>query len=453
MPSDGLMLERVQRILAGDRGSVRRAGPGRGGVDPRSWEFPDPGFAPLMYKFTVLNYFVIFLNLDPLLELDGYFFLSELTEVPDLASARTLKFIQHDLWHKFRERERFRARGRPWSYAFAGVVFTILSVCAGDLLLGGDLRGPRVGPFGAGGRGSRLLLLLIGRSSSPARWSEAWSALGGARPAGSRRGLARCASDSGSRPQWRVEAATADRRPARFADLTEDVLSDLAGRMPIRSRSPGQPDLPPGRTGPTPSTSCERAPFRSRKSIPTRGSRWSCERLSRATRSASWACSGQHLGGDRPGREAKPSCSRSTRRRSIACSPDAIEAPTFALDLADAPELREMPAFSTPAREDLSKLLAHGRWVIGRPRADRWWWRAKSATRSTRFRSGQVERRSWMERRSVRKRPGSALRRDRAAARRPPDGERRGADPVRAFRFDREGFDLSPSERRSAVGS
>ena len=46
---------------------------------------------------------------------------------------------------------------------------------------------------------------------------------------------------------------------------------------------------------------------------------------------------------------------------------DATEAPTFALTLQTLAELREMPAFSTLGTEDLSKLLAHGRWVTAGP--------------------------------------------------------------------------------------
>ena len=38
----------------------------------------------LLYKFALINYFVIFLNLIPLLELDGYWILTDLIQVPDL---------------------------------------------------------------------------------------------------------------------------------------------------------------------------------------------------------------------------------------------------------------------------------------------------------------------------------------------------------------------------------
>ena len=65
--------------------------------------FPDAAFAPLVFKFCALNYFLIFENLIPLLELDGYFILAEAIEVPDLGE-RSLQFVQHDVWHKLRTR-------------------------------------------------------------------------------------------------------------------------------------------------------------------------------------------------------------------------------------------------------------------------------------------------------------------------------------------------------------
>ena len=52
---------------------------------PWCWRcMPDASFAGLLYKFALINYFVIFLNLIPLLELDGYWILSDLIQVPDL---------------------------------------------------------------------------------------------------------------------------------------------------------------------------------------------------------------------------------------------------------------------------------------------------------------------------------------------------------------------------------
>ena len=93
-----------------------------------AWAFPDWSLAPAFYKFALLNYFVIFLNLVPLLELDGYWILSDLIQVPDLRP-KSMQFIRYDLWQKIRRRERF-----TWQeiglglYAILGVAFTIYSL-------------------------------------------------------------------------------------------------------------------------------------------------------------------------------------------------------------------------------------------------------------------------------------------------------------------------------------
>ena len=84
---------------------------------------------------------MIFLNLVPLLELDGYWILSDLIQLPDLRP-HSLQFIQHDLWHKIRSRERLTPQ--EWGlggYGVAGIAFTIFSFVDGVVLLGGDLQG------------------------------------------------------------------------------------------------------------------------------------------------------------------------------------------------------------------------------------------------------------------------------------------------------------------------
>ena len=49
-----------------------------------AWSFPAWILSETMYKFAVLNYLVVIMNLIPLLELDGYYILADLIEVPDL---------------------------------------------------------------------------------------------------------------------------------------------------------------------------------------------------------------------------------------------------------------------------------------------------------------------------------------------------------------------------------
>ena len=63
--SDGLMMDRGQADRAVVRGAVRGARHRRC-ARRRCWAFPDWSLSPTFYKFALLNYFVIFLNLVPL---------------------------------------------------------------------------------------------------------------------------------------------------------------------------------------------------------------------------------------------------------------------------------------------------------------------------------------------------------------------------------------------------
>jgi putative peptide zinc metalloprotease protein len=125
--SDALMLERGQRMaqaFAGPFAEMVVAGLAAIFI----WALPEASASPLLYKFAVLNYFVIFLNLIPLLELDGYFILADLIQVPDLRP-RSLQFIRYDLWRKLRRRERITRQDLGLSlYGSLGVLFTILTL-------------------------------------------------------------------------------------------------------------------------------------------------------------------------------------------------------------------------------------------------------------------------------------------------------------------------------------
>ncbi|HEV8622784.1 MAG TPA: hypothetical protein VGR33_07830, partial [Actinomycetota bacterium] len=124
--SDGLMMERRQRIVqsfAGPYAELIIAGAAATIV----WAFPGSVASPILYKFALLNYFVIFLNLVPLLELDGYWILSDLIQVPDLRPM-SLQFIRYDLWRKLRTRQRFSKQEAGLGlYGTLGVGFTIFA--------------------------------------------------------------------------------------------------------------------------------------------------------------------------------------------------------------------------------------------------------------------------------------------------------------------------------------
>src|SRR5207302_3826457 len=95
--------------------------------------WPHVAVGHVLYKFVALNYFLIFLNLIPLLELDGYFILSDALRLPDLR-ARSLSFVRHDMIRKLRARARLhRNEVGLVLYGVLGVAFSGLAIYAGGL--------------------------------------------------------------------------------------------------------------------------------------------------------------------------------------------------------------------------------------------------------------------------------------------------------------------------------
>lgn len=234
--TDSLMLDQKQRILQASAGPFTELIIA-GVASLVIFASPVGPLADLLFKFALLNYIVIFLNLVPLLELDGYWILSDLIQLPDLRP-RSLQFIQHDLWHKIRARERLTPQ--EWGlggYGFAGIAFTIFSfytgyffweVIAKNLVLG----------LWRGGIGSKVLLVLLAAFlAGPIVRGLLKLALNLVRRVS---GLVRAVRFR-LETTWRVEAAELiDALPA-FDDLPEEVLSDLAGRVRLRILHTGEP--------------------------------------------------------------------------------------------------------------------------------------------------------------------------------------------------------------------
>jgi putative peptide zinc metalloprotease protein len=74
--SDGLMLDRGQRIVQSFAGPFAELVVS-GIASIVLWLYPEMPFAQLLYTWALLNYFIVFLNLIPLLELDGYWILAD----------------------------------------------------------------------------------------------------------------------------------------------------------------------------------------------------------------------------------------------------------------------------------------------------------------------------------------------------------------------------------------
>jgi Zn-dependent protease len=78
-----------------------------------------PIFASL-YQFAAVSYFISFVNLNPLLKLDGYYLLMDWLEIPRLRE-RSIAFVRKELLPKLTRREKFNREER---------IFTIFGVLA-----------------------------------------------------------------------------------------------------------------------------------------------------------------------------------------------------------------------------------------------------------------------------------------------------------------------------------
>jgi CRP-like cAMP-binding protein/Zn-dependent protease len=239
--SDALMLERGQRIIQAAAGPLAEL-MAAGVASFVALLVPDAAVSSVLYKFAVLNYFVLFMNLVPLLELDGYWILSDAIQVPDLRP-RSLAFLRYDLLHKLRVRERFsRVEVGLALYGVVGVAFAALSFYTG-FFFWRAIFGSLIVRMWEGGTPTRVLLVLLGLvvagplvRGALALVRALWRRLR-ALWEGLRFRLERA---------WRIEAARMIDALPLFEDLPEELLGDLAGRVRLRGFAPGQPVIRQG---------------------------------------------------------------------------------------------------------------------------------------------------------------------------------------------------------------
>jgi CRP-like cAMP-binding protein/Zn-dependent protease len=359
--TDSLMLERRQRILQASAGPFTElviAGVAALAI----FMFPDGPLANLLYKFALLNYIVIFLNLVPMLELDGYWIISDLIQVPDLRP-RSLQFIQHDLWHKIRERERLTPQ--EWGlggYAIAGIAFTIFSfytafffwqVIFGELVLS----------LWRGKIGSKILLFLLAAFLAGPVIRGLLNLL---RLLLRRIGGVIRAIRFRLETTWRVEAAQLiDALPA-FDDLPEEVLSDLAGRVRLRILHAGEPVF---RQGDRPDAFyvVRAGTVQIEDEDPSTGDTRMIRTMGRGESFGELGLLGSHR------RQATVravgevelfAVDKGTFDRLLA---EDMRAPDFGQTMQALAELRELPVFSGLDSEQLTVILEHGRWIKAGP--------------------------------------------------------------------------------------
>ena len=224
--SDGLMLDRKARIAQSFGGPYFEL-VASGVAAIALWMWPHGAVAPLLYSFVVVNYYVVLINLTPMLELDGYFMLSDAIRVPDLRP-RSLAFVRYDVWHKLRHRERFSAAEIGLLlFGTVGVAFTVFVLVSAFWFWEHTFGGLLEALWHAGWAGVLALALLLAFLAGPIIRGLFAIARAIARRL---RSWAQSVRFRAQR-RWRIEAAELLDSLALFDDLPVDVLNEIAGRV------------------------------------------------------------------------------------------------------------------------------------------------------------------------------------------------------------------------------
>jgi CRP-like cAMP-binding protein len=432
--SDSLMMEPRKRVLqafAGPYGQLF----GAGIASLIAWAYPQWVVSETLYRYTVLAYLNIFLNLIPILELDGYFMLSDWLRTPDLRP-RSVEFLRHDFLHKLRTRERFtRNDVGLLVYGLLGVLGSILLLISGYIFWR-ILFGGLVVSMWNGGIETRVVLILLGLFllNPVIRGSiRVFAAIG--------RRITALVSRVRFRWQrrWRVEAAEMIDRLSLFDDVPEDVLSELAGRVRLRSFSAGQPVVRQGERAEgfyvvrkgvlrvveeDPSTGEELRTLRSLGRGEAFGEVGLAEAASRAATV-------------RAARDVEVfEIDKGTFGELLA---GILQAPRFAPTMQSVAEVRKMASFSHMETDELVELVEQGEWVNVAP-GEAIVEQGEEGDAFFVISSGQVE--VSQDHQSVRTMgPGAHFGEIALLLDVPRTATVRAITPVRAFRLRREGFD------------
>ena len=196
----------------------------------------DTAVGRLAYRFAALTFLCAAINLVPFLELDGYWLMTDLLDVPDLRP-RALAFLRHDLPARIRTREPLAAG--EWALLAFGVTAGVATLAA--LAVAAALWWPILGSFASGLwrsgiPGRALLVLLLLMVVGPLTHG-----LGGVARA-VRRGAGELAASVRFRfeRRWRVEAGELFASLPQVTTLAPDALNELAGRVQRRRFAPGE---------------------------------------------------------------------------------------------------------------------------------------------------------------------------------------------------------------------
>jgi CRP-like cAMP-binding protein len=432
--TDGLMMERRHRILQSFAGPYGQS-IGAGLASLLAWAFPQWALSETLYRYTVLAYLNIFLNLIPILELDGYWMLSDYLRTPDLRP-RSVAFLQHGFIHKLRRREKFTTKEVGLLiYGILGAFASLLLLASGYLFWK-ILFGGLVITLWKGGAVTRTILLGLTVFLLNPVIRGGINAVGalGARIRNTWRRV-----KFRMERKWRVEAAELIDQLPLFDDVPEDVLSDLAGRVRLRTYRPGQPVVRQGERAEA-FYVVRRGVLQVVEEDPESGEE---------VRTLRVLGRGEAFG-ELGLAEASP---RTATVRTIQNSEvfqvdkgtfdellaSMVKVPEFAPTLQAVAELRQLTCFSHLETDELSELLEHGGWMVWSPR-DTIIRQGETGDAFYAIRSGQVE--VLKDQKVVGTLgPGGYFGEVALLLDVPRTASVRATTPVRAFRLDREGFD------------
>ena len=359
--SDGLMMSRHQRMVQAFAGPYAQAVVA-GIAAIIAWAYPHGGLSQVLYKVAVLNYLMVFFNLLPMLELDGYHILSEAVDVPDLRP-RSLAFVRHDFLRKIRTRERLTKT--DWgllAFGVIGVAFVVFSYYT-SIFFWRNIFGGLVRSMWRGGTTGRVILIVLG----VVLFGPVIRGLISLGRVLYRRGVSVWRNIKFKlETSWRIEAGELIDALPIFEDLDEDALSDLAGRVKLRSIRRGQSVVRQG----------ERALAfyvirRGTFHVIEEDKETGAERLMRVM-------------GRGEGFGELAVAQAATRRATVRAVEDAevfeigksdfdrllvdrLNMPDLAPTLEDAAELRELSCFSHLEQDELVELLRYGSWMTVAP--------------------------------------------------------------------------------------
>ena len=232
--ADALMLSNRRRIFQSAAGPIVELC-GTSTASILLWLFPGGAFGKTLYQFIIINYFVLFLNIVPMLELDGYWMLSDALHQPDLRP-KSLAFARHEMWRKLRRRQGFtRSEVGLAAFGLAGIAFTIFSF-GSAWFFWKRVFGDSISAMWHGGIPGKLLLLVLALflggptirlllAAVRSLWHRVQAAVHQIR--------------FRLETSWRVEAATLLDESGLFGDVPGEVLGEIAGRVRLRTLAPG----------------------------------------------------------------------------------------------------------------------------------------------------------------------------------------------------------------------